>query len=147
MGVSQHGATERVIGEVSVELYASTTAEDTDFVAKLVDVYPDGRAINIAEGIVRASYRGGLEKPEPVPPGEVIQYVVSLGPTANVFKKGHSVRLDITSALFPTFDRNPNRLMNPGQVTAADFVTATQTINHDRRFASKLTLPVVNSKQ
>ncbi|WP_181410025.1 CocE/NonD family hydrolase [Paenibacillus sp. tmac-D7] len=136
-----------VIGEVSVELYASTTAEDTDFVAKLVDVYPDGRAINIAEGIVRASYRGGLEKPEPVPPGEVIQYVVSLGPTANVFKKGHSVRLDITSSLFPTFDRNPNRMMNPGQVTAADFVTATQTIYHDRRFASKLTLPVVNSKQ
>ncbi|AJY77807.1 X-Pro dipeptidyl-peptidase [Paenibacillus beijingensis] len=132
-----------VTGEVTVQLYAATTAEDTDFVAKLVDVYPDGRAVNIAEGIVRASFRSGLERPEAVPPDQVLIYTISLGPTANVFKQGHAIRLDVTSSLFPTFDRNPNRLMNPDEATEADFVTATQTIYHDARYPSKLQLPVI----
>jgi len=132
-----------ITGEVSVELYAATTAEDTDFVAKLVDVYPDGRAINIAEGIIRASFRNGLERQEPVPPGQVLRYVIPLGPTAHVFKKGHAIRLDVTSSLFPTFDRNPNRLINPGEATEADFATATQTVYHDARYPSRLQLPVI----
>jgi hypothetical protein len=132
-----------ITGEASVELYAATTAEDTDFVAKLVDVYPDGRAINIAEGIIRASFRNGLERQEPVPPGQVLRYVLPLGPTAHVFKKGHAIRLDVTSSLFPTFDRNPNRLINPGEATEADFATATQTVYHDARYPSRLQLPVI----
>ncbi|ALS26590.1 X-Pro dipeptidyl-peptidase [Paenibacillus sp. 32O-W] len=132
-----------VEGEVRVELYASTTAENTDFVAKLVDVYPDGRSYNIAEGIVRASYRNGLAAPEPVTPGEVIRYSISLGPTAAVFRQGHRIRLHICSSLFPTYDRNPNRVMNPGEATEADFATATQTVYHDRLYPSKLWLPVV----
>lgn len=131
-------------GEITVELYASTSAEDTDFVAKLVDVYPDGCSFNIAEGIVRASYRNGLSVREPVPRGEVIRYVISLGPTALQFRSGHSIRLHVTSSLFPTYDRNPNRVMNPGEVTEADFVTATQTIYHDERHPSRLWLPIVH---
>lgn len=130
-------------GEVVLELYAATTAEDTDFVAKLVDVYPDGRAYNVAEGIVRASYREGLAKRVPVPPGEVLRYELSLGPTAIQFRIGHSIRLDITSSLFPTFDRHPNRLIDPGKATEADFVTATQTVHHDRIYPSRLWLPVI----
>ncbi|WP_256830629.1 MULTISPECIES: CocE/NonD family hydrolase [unclassified Paenibacillus] len=134
---------DRLGRNVTLELYASTSAEDTDFVAKLVDVYPDGRAYNIAEGIIRASYRNGLERPEPVPPDGIVKYEISLGPTAVVFQQGHSIRLDITSSLFPTYDRNPNRLMNPGEVTEADFVTATQTIHHDGRRPSRIWLPIL----
>ncbi|MCA1296364.1 CocE/NonD family hydrolase [Paenibacillus sp. alder61] len=131
-------------GEVTVELYASTSAEDTDFVAKLVDAYPDGRSYNIAEGIVRASYRHGLSAPEAVVPGEVHRYEISLGPTAAVFHPGHRIRLHVTSSLFPTFDRNPNRVMNPGEATEADFVTATQMIYHDELRPSKLWLPIIH---
>jgi hypothetical protein len=73
----------------------------------------------------------------------VLRYTVSLGPTAHVFRKGHAIRLDITSSLFPTFDRHPNRFMNPGEATDADFETATQTIYHDASRPSRLDLPVV----
>lgn len=132
-----------IAGEVTLELYAATNAEDTDFVGKLVDVHPDGRAYNVAEGIIRASYRNGLDRREAVPSGEVVRYSISLGPTAIVFLKGHSIRLHITSSLFPTFDRNPNRIMNPGAATEADFVTATQTIYHDASRPSCLWLPII----
>ncbi|WP_240644295.1 CocE/NonD family hydrolase [Paenibacillus paeoniae] len=136
-----------VVGEISVVLYAETTAEDTDFVAKLVDVYPGGGAYNVAEGIVRARYRHSLEKPEPLVPGEIVAYTLSLGPTAIAFKRGHAIRLDVTSSLFPTYDRNPNRIIPPGEVTEADFTTATQTIYHDRLRASYVALPVLREKK
>ncbi|MFB9328088.1 CocE/NonD family hydrolase [Paenibacillus aurantiacus] len=132
-----------IAGEITFELYAATTAEDTDFVAKLVDVHPDGRAYNIAEGIIRASYRHGLDKRVPVPSGEIIRYAFSLGSVAAAFLKGHAIRLDVTSSLFPTFDRNPNRVANPGEITEADFATATQTIYHDAQRPSRVWLPVV----
>lgn len=132
-----------VAGEVTATLFVSSSAEDTDVVAKLVDVYPDGRAINIAEGILRVSYRHGLERREPIVPGEVMKLEISLGPTAITFLPGHAIRLDVTSSLFPTYDRNPNRLLNPGEVTAADFVTATQTLFHESQYPSSLRLPVI----
>lgn len=136
-----------VEGNVTAVLYAATTAEDTDFVVKLVDVHPDGRAYNVAEGIVRASFRHSLEHPQPVTPGEVVRYEIPLGPTAIVFKKRHAIRVDVTSSLFPTFDRNPNRFMPPGEATEADFATATQTIYHDRLHPSHVLLPVVRTAQ
>ncbi|MHA7964464.1 CocE/NonD family hydrolase [Paenibacillus sp. CAU 1782] len=132
-----------VTGEAMVELYAATTAEDTDFVARLIDVYPDGRSYNVAEGIIRASYRHGLSKRVEVVPGEVVRYRISLGPTAIAFQPGHRIRLHVTSSLFPTFDRHPNRLLEPANVTEADFVTATQCIYHDERYPSALWLPVI----
>ncbi|MNR26217.1 Cocaine esterase [compost metagenome] len=110
-------------------------------------MYPDGRAINIAEGIVRASFRHSLEHPEPVTPGEVVRYEISLGATANVFLKGHAIRVDITSSLFPTFDRNPNRLKEPGEVKETDFLTATQTIYHEELYPSHILLPWVKNKE
>ncbi|WP_025848800.1 CocE/NonD family hydrolase [Paenibacillus ehimensis] len=134
-------------GNVTAVLYAATTAEDTDFVVKLVDVHPDGRAYNIAEGIVRASFRHSLEHPQPVTPGEIVRYEIPLGPTAIVFKKRHAIRVDVTSSLFPTFDRNPNRFMPPGETTEADFATATQTVYHDRLHPSHVLLPIVRSAQ
>nr|WP_286155075.1 CocE/NonD family hydrolase [Bacillus sp. FJAT-27264] len=132
-----------VIGEIVAVLFVSSSAEDTDFVAKLVDVHPDGRAFNVAEGILRVSYRNGLERREPIVPGEVMELHLSLGPTAIVFLPGHAIRLDVTSSLFPTFDRNPNRLLNPGEVTEGDFVTATQTLFHDNNYPSRLKLPII----
>lgn len=135
-----------VVGDVYVELYASTTARDTDFVAKLIDVYPDGRAINIAEGIIRASYRHPGEEPSPVEPGEIIQYHISLGPVGNVFKTGHAIRVDITSSLFPTFDRNPNDFIPLGEVEEQHFKTATQTIYHSSTYASAIVLPIVENR-
>ncbi|MBJ6360113.1 CocE/NonD family hydrolase [Paenibacillus sp. GCM10012307] len=134
-----------IAGEIKVVLYAATSTEDTDFVAKLVDVYPDGSAYNIAEGIIRASCRNSLEKQEAVEPWKVIRYEISLGSTAILLKKGHAIRLDVTSSLFPTFDRNPNRILPPGEVREADFRTATQTVYHDERYPSHILLPVSSS--
>lgn len=136
-----------VAGNITVVLYASSTAEDTDFVVKLVDVHPNGNAYNIAEGIVRASYRNSLEHPEPLTPDEVVKYEISLGATANVFRKNHAIRVDVTSSLFPTYDRNPNVFKRAGEVTEADFVTATQTIYHDERYPSHILLPTVKTEK
>ncbi|GCD84263.1 putative peptidase [Parageobacillus thermoglucosidasius] len=136
-----------VVGDIKVILYASTTAEDTDFVVKLIDVHPNGNAYNVAEGIIRASFRNSLERQEPVPASQIIKYEINAGAIANVFKKGHSIRLDITSSLFPTFDRNPNRLVKPGSATEADFIAATQTIYHGGRYPSHVILPIVKEQR
>jgi len=136
-----------VAGNITVVLYASSTAEDTDFVVKLVDVHPNGNAYNIAEGIMRASYRNSLEHPEPITPNEVVKYEISLGATAIVFHKNHAIRVDVTSSLFPTYARNSNQFKRAGEVSEADFVTATQTIYHDERYASHILLPTVKAEK
>lgn len=84
------------------------TPVDTDWHAKLLDVDPDGRAINVATGMVRARWRHGFERASFVRPGEIVEYIIALRPTANVFRAGHRIRLDITSSDFPNFDRNHN---------------------------------------
>jgi len=103
-----------VVGPVTVKLFVSSSAPDTDFTAKLVDVYPPsadypaGFDLNLTDGIVRARYRKSLEKAELMKPGEVTEVSIELYPTANLFKKGHRVRLDVSSSNFPRFDVNPN---------------------------------------
>jgi putative CocE/NonD family hydrolase len=97
-----------VTGPVSAELYLSSSAVDTDIVAKLVDVYPDGRAINLSEGILRLRYRNSFERAELMNPGEIYKVVVDLWSTANVFLPGHKLRLEVSSSSFPRFDRNLN---------------------------------------
>jgi uncharacterized protein len=133
-----------VVGPVTLRLWAATTAPDTDFTAKLVDVGPDGFARNLTDGIVRARYRQGTERPTPVPAGEPIEYVVDLWATANLFRRGHRVALEVSSSNFPRFDRNPNT----GTVVSGetDLRTATQTILHDREHPSRLVLPVRRGK-
>ncbi len=130
-----------VAGPVKAVLYVSTTARDTDFTAKLVDVFPDGVARNLTDGILRLRYRDSLEKPQPATPGEIYRIAVDAGVTANVFLKGHRIRLEIASANFPRFDRN----LNNGGVTADDTrpVKATQTLWHDRQHPSHLELAVI----
>ena len=97
-----------VTGPVTVTLFASTTAIDTDFTAKLVDVNENGYARNLTDGIIRARYRYSRTSPSFVDPGNVVEYTIDLWSTSNVFLKGHCIRLEISSSNFPRFDRNLN---------------------------------------
>jgi len=130
-----------VTGPVSVILYARTSAPDTDFTAKLVDVSPDGTAVNLSDGIQRASFRDSLEHPTPVRPGEVYRYKINVWPTSNLFAKGHRIRLEISSSDYPQFAPNPNTGEPFGSSTAQR--NATQTILHDLGHPSALILPVI----
>ena len=131
-----------VTGPVSAELYASSSAVDTDFTAKLVDVWPSGVAQNLAEGILRARFRNSQEKAEFMNPGEIYKLNIDLWATSNVFLRGHRVRLEISSSNFPRFDRNLNSGEDPAHATR--WVKATNTIYHDREHPSALVLPVVS---
>jgi hypothetical protein len=130
-----------VTGPVSLTLYASSSAVDTDWTAKLVDVFPDGRAINLNNGIIRARYRDSLERTSPITPGQIYKYVINVWPTGNVFLPGHQIRLEVSSSNFPHYDRNPNT-GHPFGVDAAMWA-ASQTIYHDAEHASVLTLPIM----
>jgi len=130
-----------ITGPVKVTLQASSDAPDTDFVAKLIDVYPDGRAINVCEGNLRARYREGVGRPKLLESGKVYELTVDLIGTSNVFLKGHRLRVDITSSHFPEFDRNPNTGEPFG--ASAKVRTAHQTIYHSASQPSYVTLPVI----
>jgi putative CocE/NonD family hydrolase len=130
-----------VTGPVTAELYVSSSAVDTDFTAKLVDVWPDGFAQNLTEGILRLRYRDSQEKPELAKPGTVYKVHVDLWATSNVFLAGHKVRLEISSSNFPRFDRNLNT--GEEQAGARRMAKATNTVLHDREHPSALLLPVV----
>jgi putative CocE/NonD family hydrolase len=130
-----------VTGWIKLKLFASTSAADTDFTAVLADVAPDGYARYLADGIVRARYRNSTVKAEPIEPGKVYEYNVDLWATSNVFKKGHIIRLYVSSSNFPRFNRNANT----GERVwgATKLVHATQTIYHDAQHPSALVLPVI----
>ena len=130
-----------VVGPIQAVLYAASSARDTDFTAKLVDVFPDGKAHNLTDGILRLRYRNSLEKPELAVPGQIYRITIDAGVTANVFLKGHRIRLEISSSNFPRFDRNAN---TGGPVEqAGKLVAATQTVYHDAAHPSALILPVI----
>lgn len=130
-----------VTGPVELKLYAASSAVDTDFTAALTDVYPDGRAILICEGIRRASFRESLEHPAPIEPGKIYEYTVSLWETSNVFKPGHRIRLEVSSSDFPRYARNLNTGNRSGM--SAEMLKARQTIHHSKRYPSRLVLPVI----
>ena len=130
-----------ITGWVRAKLFASTTAVDTDFTAKLVDVAPDGDARNLTDGILRARYRDGRGPARAVTPGEVIEYDIDMWATSNVFKVGHQVRLEISSSNFPRFDRNPN---TGGDIaTETEMTPALQTVFHDAERPSHITVSVI----
>jgi putative CocE/NonD family hydrolase len=130
-----------VTGPVTLTLWASTSAADTDFTAKLVDVYPDGYTRNLTDGIIRARYRQGTDRPRPITPSEVYEYRIDLWATSNLFRRGHRIALEVTSSNFPRFDRNPNTGHELG--ANAELRPALQTIYHDRERPSRLTLPII----
>jgi len=131
-----------VTGPLLLRIFAATSAVDTDFTAKLVDVYPDGRAYNVTcDGITRARYRKSLFRPEPVTPGEVNEYIINLEAVSQLFRKGHRMRIDVTSSSFPEYDRN----MNTGRDVGEDArgIVALQSIYHESEYASYIDLPVI----
>jgi putative CocE/NonD family hydrolase len=128
-----------VTGHPEVELYASSSAPDTDFFVRLIDVAPDGLARDVAAGMVRARYRHSLEKPEFLEPGRVTKFVIRMGPTSNEFRPGHRIRLDVTSSDFPNYDRNHNTAADPNADAA--LAVARQTVYHGGPHASKVVLP------
>ncbi len=128
-----------VTGHPEVELYAASSAPDTDFFVRLIDVAPDGLARDVSTGMVRARYRHSLEKPELLRPGEVTKFVIRMGPTSNEFRPGHRIRLDVTSSDFPNYDRNHNTAAD--QNADATLQLARQTVYHGGLHASKVILP------
>jgi putative CocE/NonD family hydrolase len=130
-----------VTGPVHLEFFASSSAVDTDFTAKLVDVLPDGTSINLTEGILRVRYRDSQATSTLLTPGQVVPLSIDLWATSNVFRAGHRLRLEVSSSNFPRFDRN----LNTGELAASStkWVTATNSIFHDRAHPSALTLPIV----
>lgn len=130
-----------VTGPISLRLFAASSAPDTDFTAKLVDLRPDGYAQNIAEGAIRARFRESLLHPALITPGKVYEYTVDLWATSHVFRAGHRLRLEVSSSNFPRYDRNPNTGHDFG--VDAELRQAEQTIFHDARYPSHLILPVI----
>ena len=136
-----------VTGTVEVKLWVSSTTVDTDFTAKLLDEippnpdYPLGFDLNIGDSILRARYRESLDRPQLMQPGQVYPLTITLYPTAHRFKKGHRLRVDVSSSNFPRFDVNPNT--GDPLATHRRMVVANNTIYHDREHPSRVILPVV----
>ena len=130
-----------VTGPVSLDLYVSSSAVDTDVTGKLVDVWPNGFAQNSTEGILRLRYRNSMEKPELGNPGVDLSHQLDLWATSNIFLPGHKLRLEVSSSNFPRFDRNLNT--GEDQARGTRMVKATNVIYHDKSRPSALVLPVV----
>jgi len=130
-----------VTGPVKLILCASSSAPDTDWTAKLVDVSPCGYARNLTDGILRARFRTSMHEGTPIMPGDVIEYEIDLWSTSNTFLPGHRIRLEVSSSNFPRFDRNPNTGELPGR--SAEMVNALQTVFHSSEHLSRLVLPVI----
>ena len=130
-----------VTGPLVLHLFAASSAKDTDFMAKLVDVHPNGAAYDIAEGMIRARYRESPIHPKAITPGEVLEYRIDLASTSILFRRGHRIRIDVTSSNFPRVDRN----MNTGNAFGVDAagVPAVQTLYHDTGQESYIDLPVI----
>jgi len=130
-----------VTGPIKVVLYVSSSARDTDFTAKLLDVHPDGRVFNLRAGILRARYRDGFDREVWMEPGEVYPITIQLDPTSNYFAPGHRVRLELSSSNFPRFDRN----LNTGgrNFEEVEWITAENSIHHGKIYPSHMLLPVI----
>jgi putative CocE/NonD family hydrolase len=141
-----------ITGPVETKLYASTSARDTDWMIRLIDVYPDGYAALLTEGLMRARNRDpeheGVFTPErlsTITPNQVYEYTVKFWRgTGNVFGKGHRIRVEISSSYFPYYLRNLNTgADNVGLVNESDAVVATQSVHHGPRYPSHIVLPVI----
>jgi len=132
-------------GPITAVFYVSSSAKDTDFTAKLVDVYPDGTAYNIQASILRARYRDGFTKKVWMEEGGVYQIQVDMDATSNYFAPGHRIRLQVSSSDFPSYERNLNTGGNNYDET--EWVIARNTVHHSRQYPSHLILPVIPVKE
>lgn len=135
----------QLIGPVRLVLHATSSAPDTDFMGKLLDVHPTGFAQRLCDGMVRARFRDGFDAERLLAPGEAVAYDIDLWHTAHVFAAGHRIRVEVASAAFPKYDRN----LNTGEplATGTRVETAHQTVHHDAARPSHLLLPVVRAAQ
>jgi hypothetical protein len=143
-----------VAGKMTAELFASTTGTDSDWIVKIIDVYPEkyppdpkmgGYELMIAGDVLRGRYRQSPEKAEPIAPGSVIPYKISFPANDHVFLKGHRIMVQVQSTWFPVIDRNPQRFVpNIFKASVADFQKVIQRIYRDKQFASHIVLPVEN---
>lgn len=130
-----------VTGTIQVVLHAASSAPDTDFVINLIDVYPDGHTQYLCNGIMRVTYRDGLEERKLVEPGRIVEYCFALRPISNCFQKGHRIRIEVTSSDMDRYARNQNVADSPG--TTADVAIASQVIHHGGTLLSRLELPII----
>ena len=130
-----------VTGPIKVALFAESSAVDTDFTAKLVDVHPSGYAQNIVDGMIRCRYRNSREQPSPMQPGQITELEIDLWATSHVFLAGHRVRLEISSSNFPRFDRNLNT--GGDQARGTSWNVAHQKVHHSSHYLSHIMLPVI----
>jgi putative CocE/NonD family hydrolase len=142
-----------IAGTVEARLFASTTGTDSDWFVKLIDVYPEktpedwklaGRELIVSDEVFRGRYRKGFERPEPIPSGEIIPYVIDLHTQDYCFRKGHRIMVQVQSTLFPLVDRNPQTFVpNIFEAKAEDFRAATQRVYRSAQYPSRVVLPVV----
>ena len=132
-----------VTGPIELVLHVSSSARDTDFTGKLVDVHPDGRAEILTDGILRARYRQSLSSPVLMEPSQVYELRIDLEATSNVFLTGHRIRLEVSSSNFPRFDRNSNTGGTIASEQEKDFVQAINRVYHSQVNPSHLVLPVI----
>ncbi len=152
-----------VTGDIVADLFAATSGSDSDWVVKLIDVYPEdyqkitedeadknagpvlnGYELMVADDILRGRYRNSLETPEPITPDKVEEYKIDLHPNDHVFMKGHRIMVQVQSTWFPLYDRNPQKFVpNIYKATDADYMKATQKIYRSKDAASSIVLPVV----
>ncbi len=130
-----------VCGPIRAQIHAASSARDTDFMAKLIDVWPSGFAQRLIDGMVRARFRDGMERPTLIEPGRIYAFNIDLWNTCQTFRKGHRIRLEIASSAFPKYDRNPNTGEALGKTIKTQ--TAEQKIYHDREHPSHVLLPIV----
>lgn len=133
-----------VTGPIQLVLYISSSAVDTDFTGKLVDVYPDGRAEILSEGILRTRYRDSMSDPELMEPNKKYKLVINIGATSNVFRVGHRIRLEVSSSNFPLYDRNSNTGGVIAEESSTDFIVAENKVFHNQEFPSHLILPIID---
>lgn len=131
----------QICGPIKARLFASSSSRDTDFMMKLLDVWPNGYAQRLTDGMVRARFREGMERPSLIDPGRVYEYSIDLWNTCQTFKQGHAIRVEVASTAFPKYDRNPNTGEPLG--TSKRLEPAQQKIYHDRERASYIVLPIV----
>jgi putative CocE/NonD family hydrolase len=132
----------RIAGDIRASIHVASSAVDTDVVTKLIDVHPDGYAANVSEGALRARYRHGGHDGWLVP-GQVTELTVDLHQAAHTFVTGHRIRLELTSSNFPRLSRNLNSAVLPERGTSEDIVVAEQTVHHNARYPSNLTIHAV----
>ena len=133
-----------IVGSVAARLFVSSSARDTDFTAKLVDVHPDGFARNLVDGILRMRYRESFEEARMMRPGEIYEVEIDMGGTAHTFEAGHRIRLEVSSSSFPWYDRNLNTGEHPA--FGAKYEVARQTLYHGGDRASRIMFWIIPEK-